>query len=230
MKVELSLASHCCLMLASSPRNNDRYFIKLENQFDFRDKESVYAEIKMDSLTANQSKPYIRSLAVVTLVKPYDYLYAFYVQLEEIWFYEVSTGRIFSKLTPKESDWKIEDKVITKQLLDKAEKLYASGNNDEALKILRQVLTIEPMNAVAYYLAGSIHLRNGDEKAAINSLKTAIFWDNKIIKAYILLSKIYISRGECDMAKVYVNSAKKFSLTNQESTELQSLFETGKCK
>ena len=55
---------------------------------------------------------------------------------------------------------------------------------------------IEPTNAEAYLLSGRINLRRSDQEAAIAALKTAIFWDPKLIDAHILLGRIFLERGD----------------------------------
>jgi hypothetical protein len=54
-------------------------------------------------------------------------------------------------------------------------------------------LTNEPTNAEAYLLSGRINQRRSDQEAAIAALKTAIFWDPKLIDAHILLGRIFLN-------------------------------------
>lgn len=115
-------------------------------------------------------------------------------------------------------------------LMDKAKQFIYSGNYDEALKTLRQVLTIEPMNAEAYYFIGVIHEQNGDQDAAISALKTSIFWNNNFINSHILLTRIFIAKGECGLAKAHANTAKQLNANNQEVIGLQRILEMGTCK
>ncbi|MGH9945021.1 MAG: tetratricopeptide repeat protein, partial [Pyrinomonadaceae bacterium] len=75
----------------------------------------------------------------------------------------------------------------TQDLLANARKLYDAGRDDEVLPELNRVLMIEPMNAEAHLLIGRIYQRRGDLVRAISSLKTAIFWDSKLIDAHVLL-------------------------------------------
>ena len=75
----------------------------------------------------------------------------------------------------------------TEDLLAKARDLYQAGRDDEALPELHRVVMLEPTNAEAYLLSGRINQRRGDQEAAIAALKTAIFWDPKLIDAHILL-------------------------------------------
>ncbi len=62
------------------------------------------------------------------------------------------------------------------------------------------------MSAESYYLLGMIHLRRGDKEQSVSSLKTALFWDNRLINAYIALVKIYVEKGDCLQAKNYMTS------------------------
>lgn len=122
------------------------------------------------------------------------------------------------------------DPNMVQAYMDKVKQLFAGGNDDEALKVLRQVLTIEPMNAEAYYLIGSIHQRNGDQDAAISALKTSIFWNNSWIDSHILLTRIYIAKSECGLARAHAKTAIQLDSNNQEAIGLQRILEMGNCK
>jgi len=95
----------------------------------------------------------------------------------------------------------------TEKLLAQARSLYKDGRDDDAMTVLRRVLVSEPMSAESYYLLGMIHLRRGDKEQSVSSLKTALFWDNRLISAYIALVKIYLEKGDCLQAKNYLTSA-----------------------
>ena len=88
-------------------------------------------------------------------------------------------------------------------------------------------LTIEPMSAEAYLLIGRINQRRGDQEAAISALKTAIFWDAKLIDAHILLGRIFLERGDRAQAMTYARSAMQIDPNNQEAIALQRQVETG---
>jgi tetratricopeptide (TPR) repeat protein len=119
---------------------------------------------------------------------------------------------------------------IAQALMEKAKQLFTAGNDEEALKTLRQVLIYEPTNPKAFYLIGSIHQRNGDQDAAISNLKTSIFWNNNWIDSHILLAKIYISKGECGLARSHARTAFQLDPNNQEAIGLQRILEMGNCK
>jgi tetratricopeptide (TPR) repeat protein len=119
---------------------------------------------------------------------------------------------------------------IAQALMEKAKQLFTAGNDEEALKTLRQVLIYEPTNPEVFYLIGSIHQRNGDQEAAISNLKTSIFWNNNWIGSHILLAKIYISKGECGLARSHARTAFQIDQNNQETIGLQRILEMGNCK
>ncbi len=95
----------------------------------------------------------------------------------------------------------------TEKLLIQARAFYKDGRDDDAMAVLRRVLVSEPMSAESYYLLGMIHLRRGDKEQAVSSLKTALFWDNRLINAEIALVKIYLEKNDCLQAKNRLDSA-----------------------
>ena len=109
----------------------------------------------------------------------------------------------------------------TETLLAQARTLYKNGGDDEAMAVLRRILASEPMSAEAYLLLGNIHLRRGDLEQSVSSLKTALFWDNKLIMAHVGLGKIYLQRGDCLQAKNYTSSALAVDAENQDALGLQ---------
>ncbi|MDQ6788428.1 MAG: tetratricopeptide repeat protein [Acidobacteriota bacterium] len=109
----------------------------------------------------------------------------------------------------------------TETLLEQARTLYKNGSDDEAMTVLRKILVSEPMSAEAYNLLGMIHLRRGDLEQSVSSLKTALFWDNRLISAHVSLGKIYLQKGDCLQAKNYVASALAIDAENQDATGLQ---------
>ncbi|CAN5340534.1 hypothetical protein BH10ACI1_BH10ACI1_29800 [soil metagenome] len=109
----------------------------------------------------------------------------------------------------------------TETLLAQAQTLYNSGNDDEAMTVLRKVLVSEPMSAQAYLLLGMIHLRRGDLDQATSSLKTALFWDNRLIEAHVALGRIYVQKGDCQAGQTYAASAAAIDAENQDVTALK---------
>jgi tetratricopeptide (TPR) repeat protein len=111
--------------------------------------------------------------------------------------------------------------------LAQAQKLYQDGRDEEALQLLRRVLTLEPTSAEAFLLIGRINQRLGDQQAAISALKTAIFWESKTIDAHILLGRIFLELGDRGQALAYAKSAIQIDPNNQEAIALQRQVETG---
>jgi rhomboid protease GluP len=113
------------------------------------------------------------------------------------------------------------------EFLLQAQKLYQDGRDEEALQLLRRVLTLEPTSAEAFLLIGRINQRLGDQQAAISALKTAIFWESKTIDAHILLGRIFLELGDRAQALSYARNAIQIAPNNQEAIALQRQVETG---
>ncbi|MCS6873528.1 MAG: tetratricopeptide repeat protein [Acidobacteriota bacterium] len=105
--------------------------------------------------------------------------------------------------------------------LQQARSLYKEGRDDEAMQVLRRVLVSEPMTAEAYLLIGNIYLRRGEMNQAVSNFRTAIFWDNRLIEAYIALTKIAIEFKNCLEAENWLKSALEISPQNEEVIALQ---------
>jgi hypothetical protein len=194
-------------------------------QFVNRDVGTFIERIKMDIPTAKSVKPNLRALAVTRLQTPYIaersyYDYVITAELIEIWFYDITNGQVLLKKKASESKSESNSKSAYESLA-KARELYDAGLDDGALPELRRVLVLEPMNAGAYLLIGRIHLRRGNQEAAVSVLKTAIFWDAKLIDAHILLGRIFLERGDRGEAQKYANNALNIDPNNQEALTLR---------
>ncbi|MCD9184863.1 MAG: tetratricopeptide repeat protein [Pyrinomonadaceae bacterium] len=113
----------------------------------------------------------------------------------------------------------------TDGMLAQARTFYSNGNDDEAMAVLRRILSSEPMNAESYLLLGKIHLRRADIEQAVSSFKTALFWDNRLIEAHVYLGRIYLDKGDCLQAKNYSASALEIQSENADALGLQRLVE-----
>ena len=109
--------------------------------------------------------------------------------------------------------------------IQKARDLYKAGRDDEALIELRRIIATDPMNAEAYYLIGSIHLRRGDVEPAVSNLKTAVFWKNDLVEGHVALGKIFLERGDFMQAQTYAKNALQIAPNNQEATALMRQIE-----
>jgi tetratricopeptide (TPR) repeat protein/TolB-like protein len=115
----------------------------------------------------------------------------------------------------------------TQDLMEKARKLYAAGQDDELLPELNRVLMFDPMNAEAHLYVGRVYQRRGDLARAIASLKTALFWNARLIDAHILLGRIFLEQGDRAQAMAYARSAIQIDPNNQEAIALLRQVETG---
>jgi Spy/CpxP family protein refolding chaperone len=114
--------------------------------------------------------------------------------------------------------------------LGKIRELYQQGRDDEAIAEIRKLLLIEPQNAEAFLISGRINQRRKEQNAAIESLKTAIFWDPsaKSIDAHILLARIFLQRGNVVEAQKYAASALTLDPNNEDAIALQKQVTMGK--
>ncbi|CAN5694545.1 hypothetical protein BH20ACI4_BH20ACI4_11330 [soil metagenome] len=109
----------------------------------------------------------------------------------------------------------------TDTLLAQARKFYQEGSDDDAMGVLRRILVSEPMSAESYLLLGLIHLRQGEIDQATSSLKTALFWDNRLIQANVNLGKIFLQKGDCLQAQNYSQRAIELEPESEDALGLQ---------
>lgn len=107
--------------------------------------------------------------------------------------------------------------------LSKIRELYQQGRDDEAIVELRKLFLEDPTNAEAFLLSGRINLRRKEQEAAIQGLRTAIFWDPSVksIDAHILLGRIFLKRGDLAEARKYANNALTLDPNNEDAIMLQ---------
>jgi tetratricopeptide (TPR) repeat protein/TolB-like protein len=112
-------------------------------------------------------------------------------------------------------------------LLERARKLYAAGQDDEVLPELNRVLMIEPMNAEAHLYIGRVHTRRGDLARAVSSLKSALFWNPKLVDAHVLLGRIFLEQGDRAQALAHAKTAIQLDPNHQDALALYRQVETG---
>ena len=188
-------------------------------------------ELKMGVPAAKAAKQNLRAIAVVVLKDPY-YLRgrhegALTAELREVWLYDSATGLVFKKLRDEDLRAAAEKANrakagVPKPSVTHAKELFEKGSDEEALAELREVVLDEPMNAAAYLLTGRIYQRRGDIKAAINYLKTSLFWDKDMIDAHILLGRIFLERGDRAQALAYTQGALRIDPNNPEALKLNA--------
>ncbi len=160
-----------------------------------------------------------------------------YAKWQTEWQKSQATSNVALRLRPfNRSDMQtpppVDGEIVTasgspEEFLSQAQKLYQEGHDEEALQLLRRVLTLEPTSAEAFLLIGRINQRLGDQQAAISALKTAIFWESRTIDAHILLGRIFLELGDRAQALSYARSAIQIDPNNQEAIALQRQVETG---
>lgn len=125
-------------------------------------------------------------------------------------------------LTKNRNDVSVSTPVSeTSALINKAKDEFDAGRDESAMTILRRLLVSEPMNAEIYLLLGKIHLRRGDLDQGTDSLKTAYFWNNRLIEAHILLGRIFIQKKDCLQAQNYSRSALEVAPENEDALALE---------
>lgn len=182
---------------------------------------------------ARKIKPELRTLIIGSLVENNGkYLIkrditppSLYFLFKEIWFYDLQTGEIFLKQKFDAISRELKDRTedIEKRI-SKAKTLYEKGDDEASLSELRKILA-EESNAEAYLLLGKINFRKGDLDYAIHSFKTALFWDNQLIEAHLLLAKIFLARKDCQQAQSYIASALAIDENSKEAIELKGQVE-----
>lgn len=109
----------------------------------------------------------------------------------------------------------------TDALLEQARAFLQAGKDEDALRVIRRILSSEPMSAQSYLLLGKIYLRRTDFDQALDAFKTALFWENSLIEAHLFLAKIFLEKKDCQQAQSYVSSALAIDENNQEALGLQ---------
>ena len=92
----------------------------------------------------------------------------------------------------------------------KAAALYASGDTDGAAEMYTNIIDYDKDAWEAYYLRGTMYLKNGDKESAVSDYDTAVSMDSKDADLYI---KIYENLEETDLNKAeeYLNKATDIS-------------------
>lgn len=153
---------------------------------------------------------------------------------EEAWIFDSSTGHIYAKLkrmanastaspsapSPSPSPGPVILRTASESV-NRIKKLYDEGQDDLAVKEIRQLLILEPTTAEAFLIHGKIKRRQGDQEGAIASFKTAIFWDDKLTEAYIELATLFFERGDLAEARKYVTKAIELDPGNERVLKLQ---------
>jgi hypothetical protein len=209
--------------------NDDQVFFDDTNGLTLSDKsygQGFSAKVSLEVDEARRLKSGTKANLIVKFEEPYaveGYRSGqFQTRLIGVQFFDPLTGTVLAKmgsapsavLTPLTS-------VTPNPLLVRAQELYNARRDEEALVELRRLVIDEPTNAEAFVLTGRIHLQRDNQEAAIAALKTAVFWNAKLIDAHILLGRIFLARGDQVEAKRYVTAALALGPSNAEALALQ---------
>lgn len=74
---------------------------------------------------------------------------------------------------------------------------------EKSISTLNEILRQDPQNAEAYFMLGLNFRDMGDERRAINSLKTATEFDSRIVDAWIILGNIYEAKNDKSALEYY---------------------------
>lgn len=111
--------------------------------------------------------------------------------------------------------------VEAENLLAHARGLYLAGHDAEALADVTRLLKVDPDNGDVHLLAGKIYERASDYKNALNSLKAAVFWNDRLVAAHVLLGKIYLLQKNCDLARAHLLKALNAEPQDSEALALR---------
>jgi tetratricopeptide (TPR) repeat protein len=119
--------------------------------------------------------------------------------------------------------------TATQDSLRRARELFQANRDREALDELGALLQVTPDNHEAHLLRGRIFERRGEYDRAVEALKAAVFWNPKLLEAYVTLGRIYVFRQNCVEAQAASTRALQIDASNNEALALRRLVEQ-KCK
>lgn len=197
-------------VLVFNPNDGETYFILAKTFEEMGNSEKAF---ELDNQARKLLKNYARLESSWIRNKSFD------IQLRTS---QISREELATAISERKSKTPQQKTVSeVEALLQQANLLYKEGRDEEVLQLLRRVLVSEPMTAEAYLLIGNVYLRRGEMNQAISNFRTAIFWDNRLVEAYIALVKISIELGNCLEAENWLKSALEISAQNEEVIALQ---------
>jgi tetratricopeptide (TPR) repeat protein len=96
---------------------------------------------------------------------------------------------------------------------------------EEAHKAISQALSLNPEDAAIRVLAGKVLLDQGDYKAAVEQLLTAVQLQPTLVRAHYLLRTAYRNLGESDKAAEELNQIERITQGNSEPDQVTSSME-----
>lgn len=109
----------------------------------------------------------------------------------------------------------------------KADKVYKSGDMENAIKLFNKVIKTDPNFVRPYVMLGAIYSETGDMNSAMENLKTALLLDPDNSAAHHYLGNVYFALGNYDRAleqfklAIGINALSNYSaaLKNQGNIE-----------
>lgn len=106
------------------------------------------------------------------------------------------------------------------KLFDEAETANKQGDKKKAVQLLKQVVSSDPQDFVAWTQLGSLLSDTGNDTAAIDAYKSAIAANHDLAIAMMYLGRIYLLQQQYDMAIETLLSATKANPTSARSFRL----------
>ena len=110
--------------------------------------------------------------------------------------------------------------------LERAQRLYGSEQDREAMMELRRAVFLSPYEADAHLLIGRILMRAGRPREAVDALKISI-WSRDTAPAEVALADAYLRLKDVASARVHVQKALTLDPQSAEAMALLSRIESG---
>jgi tetratricopeptide (TPR) repeat protein len=117
-------------------------------------------------------------------------------------------------------------KALIEETLARAQGLFLAGRDLEAIPLLRGLVERLPDQATAHFLLGRIYERQGDLTAAIQALKTAVFWQPNLLAAQVLLGRIYFHTKNYEQARAQLMVGQALNAQDREVLALAELLKS----
>ena len=115
------------------------------------------------------------------------------------------------------------DSLLTPVYSNLATAYSIAGNNRRALKILDQLLILEPEYGRGYYLRGLLQHELGNDEMAIVDMEMAIQFDRFNFRSFYNLANLYLSSGEIAKAERNMISGLAIQPDSEEGKYLLNL-------
>jgi len=123
-----------------------------------------------------------------------------------------------AKLLPNYFDGRIPGTSLDQRLISDAHgALYKERNPDKSLKILDELLRMDPASADGYLFTGKSHLALKNLADAEAAFLRTIELDPTLIDPYLDLAKIYLQQGQPDKARVILQQGHDYFQSNVAS-------------